>query len=124
MAVVEHVVEMELRGNPRWWTVTNRKGSVEIVRLEVEIDLESDEARKLVAAGELVHSPAPVYVVMPPGYAAWPPLAAVGWFMGLGAQATMRERGAKIWPMGHPQCKQLEERLAGVVLSGPAAGEA
>lgn len=103
--------------------MTNHRGRREIVRVEVELDLESDDVVRLVSMGVPVFSPAPIYVVFPPGMVKWPPLAAIGVFMGEQGREQMKADGAKIYVWGDRQALRLERKLLGIHDGTHAVGD-
>ena len=113
MSARENEVRVSLRGRPRWWTLTNKAGTREIVRLEVDIDLEGETAKELIARGHHVFTPMPVWIIIPPGLVKWPPISAVGWFLGSTAHEEMGRSGMKIFHWGTKTALKLEESLVG-----------
>ena len=98
MAVVEHQVDVPLRGTPRWWTVTNPQGSREVVRVVLTVgkDLKAETARRLCPPGHEVRTKYVVYAVLKTGQFAWPPLAGPALVMGRMGWQSLEEGGAKV----------------------------
>lgn len=102
--IVENEIGMSLPGEPRWWTVSNAKGSREVVRVAFDRrHFNVDEA----PADELI-----VYVVFPTGTWAFPPLVAGMLQGGSGAWKALREEsGVRITINDEPLAQKLELML-------------
>jgi len=101
--IVEHPVEMELVGSPRWWTVSNQKGSWEVVRVLFQkgthyFDEEAPE--------EML-----IFAMLKPDHMKWPPLIVAAIRMGEMGWDDIRERGGKIVIYDEPLGRKLELML-------------
>ena len=114
--IVEHPVDATIRlaGSPRWWTVTNHRGRVEVVRAVFDRETYFPDAEPDPRLGEL--PPAIIfYVVLQPDQYNWPPLCVAALRMGTEGLDHLKKSGAEIYSHDHPKAQKLEKLLVGVV---------
>lgn len=110
MSIIENKVEMALAGDPKWWTITNHKGSREVVRVVFEREKYFPNVKP-----EEGMPPAPeemlIFVLMPTGIYKWPPLVCAALRMGTVGWDDLRRKGARIVLYEEPLGKKLELML-------------
>lgn len=111
MSIVEHAVEMTLPGNPRWWTVTNHKGAREVVRVVFDRETYFPNAKDAEPGDPPVPDEMLIYVLMPEGLYAWPPLCSATLRMGTPGWKDLQDKGAQIVVYEEPLGKKLELML-------------
>ncbi len=99
----EHKVEMALVGSPRWWTITNNDGTLEVVRVVFRNGVHYHDAE---LSQELV-----VFALLKPGHYAFPPLVCGALKMGTVGWASVKEGGGRIATYEEPLGKKLEFML-------------
>ena len=94
---------MELVGKPRWWTVTNRKGSKEVVRVlfQKRVHYQEEEAPE-----EML-----LFVLLDPSHFKWPPLVVAALRMGTPGWDDIQKKGAKIVTYDSELGRKLELML-------------
>lgn len=107
MAAQEHEVEISLVGNPRWWTVTNHKGSREVVR----VVFEKGKHYALDGADPDAPPEMVIFVLLPPGLYAFPPMVAAMLRLGDKAWKDIEEKGGQVVPYPTKLGKKLELML-------------
>lgn len=102
----ENKVGVDLPGSPRWWTVRNGKGSREVVRacFERGRDYHGDDK-----PAELL-----LFVLLPTGAYAFPPLLVAALKMGGMGLDSLKDQGAEVWPYDSGMGRKLELMLCGV----------
>lgn len=108
MAIRENKVEMELAGSPRWWTVTNHKGTREVVRVVFEKGkhFHTDDPE---APDEMV-----IFAVLQPDQFKWPPLVCAALRMGMEGWDRIEEGGGEVVPYPTERGRKLELMLVGM----------
>jgi len=106
MAIRENKVEMPLAGSPRWWTITNRNGVREVVRVVFEKGkhYHDDEA-----PDEMV-----LFAVLRPEQFKWPPLVCAALRMGTEGWKSIEKDGGEVVPYPTERGRKLELMLVGM----------
>lgn len=110
MGKLEHEVKMKLPGNPRWWTLTTPKGTLEVVRVVFDRKTyfptaPTDDPR---IPSEMV-----IFALLQPGQFAFPALVSSILRTGTPGMASIRAGGGKIALYEEPLGKKLELMLVG-----------
>jgi hypothetical protein len=108
LSIRENEIEMELVGSPRWWTITNSKGTREVVRVIFEKGKHYDSSHPE-APDEMV-----LFAILQPDHFKWPPLVTAALRMGSEAWKEIEERGGEIVPYPTERGRKLELMLVGV----------
>lgn len=107
--IKEHEVEIKLAGSPRWWTVTNNKGTREVVRVVLERGRHYDkEQQDPEAPDEMV-----IFALLKEGQFAFPPLVVAALRMGEAGWKDIEEKGGSVVLYPTKLGKKLEFMLVG-----------
>lgn len=114
MSIVERDVELDwLAGSPRWWTVTNDRGTREVVRAEFSRAEYFPNAKPEDFPDGRVPDEVILYILLSPGQYKHPPLAAVSCRMGIEAFKMIEEGGGEVVFPGNARWNKLELMLVG-----------
>lgn len=110
---VEHKIDMKLAGSPRWWTITNHKGTWEVVRVVFDRATYFPNAKPSEPGDPPVPEEMLIFALLPPGMMMWPPLIVASLRMGTEGWDDIKQKGGRIVLYEEPLGKKLELNLVG-----------